>query len=81
MVYKGENHVPVANPRQCTEASSACLHEVEFSTEPIVVMEEQANNDTCVVSHVRPLIQIRPVPSPKVALAKNADAVGTMHVS
>ena len=67
--------IPVAKPRQRTEASSACVHEVEVSTEPIGVAELQLNRDSSVVPQVRPLIQMRPTPSPYAALGKADDAV------
>ena len=54
--------IPVAKPWQRTEASSACVHDVELSTEPIDVFEEQLNRDSSVVPQLRSLIQIRPVP-------------------
>ena len=65
--------LPVAKPWHLTAASSACLH--DEGTEPIGEVEVQLNRDSCVVPQVRPLIQIGPVPSPKAALAKTADAI------
>ena len=54
------------------------MHDVELSTEPIGVVEEQSNRESSVVPQARPLIQIRPVPSPNAALGKTAEAMNSM---
>ena len=65
--------------------SFECAH--EFGTEPSGTEELQLNSDSSVPAHVRPLIQMGPVPSPKAAAGKvlvtgnKSDAIFIQHAN